>query len=225
MNSRDYYLEQFQCAIFDLDGTLLNSTGVWADIDIMFLKKRGLDIPADYMENIKTCTFSEAADYTIKRFGLCEKPDDIIKEWFDMAETAYRNTIDIKPYAKEYLMHLKSKGIKLSVATSSDRKLYEPCLKRNGIYDLFDCFTQTDEAARGKEFPDVYMLAADRCGVAYDNCVVYEDVLKAVRGAKKGGFFTVAVADKSSEQEEDNIKSIADVFIRDYKEVVLNGGL
>lgn len=212
--------KKFQCAIFDLDGTLLNSTGVWAQIDIDFLGSRGIEIPKDFLETIKIHNFKSGSEYVVKRFNLNEKPEDIAKEWYDMAAEEYANHIELKPKAAEFLHMLKDNGLKLAVATSSDRSLYEPCLKRNGIYDLFDNFTQTDEVERGKGFPDVYYKAAEKCNVKPENCVVFEDILKAVEAAAAGGFYTVAVADKSSEEDEEKIRSCCSLFIENYGQII-----
>lgn len=216
----DFDPGKFQCAIFDLDGTLLDSTGVWAQIDIDFLGSRGIDIPKDFLETIKVHNFKSGSEYVVKRFNLNEKPEDIAREWYDMAVAAYADHIGLKPNASEFLHMLKSKGIKLAVATSSDRSLYEACLKRNGIYDLFDNFTQTDEVVRGKGFPDVYYRAAEKCNAEPKNCVVFEDILRAVEAAVSGGFYTVAVADKSSAEDEEKIKSCCNLFIEDYGQIM-----
>ena len=109
--------------------------------------------------------------------------------------------------------------MKLTVATSSTHTLFEKCLKRNGIYDLFDSFTETHEVERGKGYPDVYELAALRCQTDTAHCIVFEDILKAVQGAKKGGFYTVAMYDAASAQEQEEIKKLCDRYIYGYKEL------
>ena len=205
MNIREICPVNLKCAIFDLDGTLLNSTGVWAKVDIDFLAKRGIPVMQDYMDTIKTHNFKTGSVYTVERFNLNEKPEDIAKEWYNMAAYAYAHEIDLKPGAKAFLKALKNAGIKIAVATSSDRSLYEPCLKRNGVYELFDNFTQTDEVARGKGYPDVYEKAAEKCGVDISECIVFEDILKAVQGAADGGFRIVGVYDEASSQDTEQI--------------------
>ncbi len=216
----DFAPEKFQCAIFDLDGTLLNSTGVWAQIDIDFLGSRGIDVPKDFLETIKVHNFKSGSEYVVKRFNLNEKPEDIAKEWYNMAVAEYSDHIGLKHNAKEFLHMLKSMGIKLAVATSSDRSLYEPCLKRNGVYGLFDNFTQTDEVERGKGFPDVYYRAAEKCNINPKHCIVFEDILRAVEAAVAGGFYTVGVADKSSAEDEEKIRSCCNLFIEDYGQIM-----
>lgn len=207
---------EFQCAIFDLDGTILDSTGIWERVDQEFLGRRGIPVPQDYMQSMKLHNFESGALYTMERFGLSEKPEDIVKEWFQMAIEEYTYHIQMKPYAKTVLEKLKDRGMKLAVATSSDRTLYTPCLKRNEIYDLFDCFVQTSDVERGKEFSDVYEEAARRCGISVDRCIVFEDILGAVKAAKSGGFYTVAVADEASLNERNEINAVCDVFLHDY---------
>ena len=133
---------RFRCAIFDLDGTLLNSTDVWAKVDIDFLGKRNIEVPEDFIRKIKTHNFATGSKYVIERFNLDEKPEDIAKEWFDMAVQAYADDIDLKPGAADFLENLRQKGYKICIATASDRELYEACLKRNKIFDYFDNFTQ-----------------------------------------------------------------------------------
>lgn len=81
----------YEGAIFDLDGTLLDSMNVWRKIDVDFLGKRGFQVPRDYLEAITPLGARAAADYTIRRFGLQEKPAEIIEEWLSMARDAYAN--------------------------------------------------------------------------------------------------------------------------------------
>ena len=76
---------RFEAAILDLDGTLLDSMDVWEQIDIMFLQKRGLPVPENYVTEICARSFEEAAQYTIDLFGLTEKVDDMVREWNEMA--------------------------------------------------------------------------------------------------------------------------------------------
>ena len=111
-------------------------------------------------------------------------------------------------------------GKKIVSATSSDKALFEPCLKRNGIYYLFDGFTQTNEVVRGKKYSDVYIKAAQRAGCSVDECIVFEDVLTAAKGASSGGFKVVAVYDEASSDDWDELCMVADFHINTYKELI-----
>ena len=114
--------ENYKGYIFDLDGTILDSSWVWDMVDIKFLGDRGYDVPEDYVESISPLGAYKAAVYTIDRFNLHgEKPEELVREWFDMAKEEYAKKVVCKPGAKEYITHLFKGGKKLAVATSSDR--------------------------------------------------------------------------------------------------------
>lgn len=212
-------LKPFSAAIFDLDGTLLNSLGVWKEVDNSFLEKRGIPVPPDYQTAISSMSMLETAHYTIERFALPDTPESLIAEWLDMAKTAYATTVDIKPYAKEYLQKLHASGIPLAVATSSAEELFLPALERNGVKDLFSAFVTTGQVGRGKNFPDVYLEAAKRLGVSPNECAVFEDVLAAIKVARQAGFYTVAVQDGYSPEEEP-LRNTADEYLTSYEELL-----
>lgn len=211
----------FQCAIFDLDGTLINSTGVWNKVDEDFFNRRNVIMPPEFPQVIKTHTLMSGAVYIKDRLSLPESPEDIVKEWHDAAVFAYHNEVRIKPYVKELLELLKHEyGYKIGLATSNTHELYDQCLINNGIYDYFDSFTQSDEVERLKGFPDIYEKAAERMGVPKEKCIVFEDVYQAVKGARMGNFFTVAVEDSASAGDREEIIKIADVYIKSFRELV-----
>ena len=211
----------FQCAIFDLDGTLINSTGVWNKVDEDFFNRRNVIMPPEFPQVIKTHTLMSGAVYIKDRLTLPESPEDIVKEWHDAAVYAYHNDVRIKPYVKELLKLLKnSYGYKIGLATSNTHELYDQCLINNGIYDYFDSFTQSDEVERLKGFPDIYEKSAERMGVPKEECIVFEDVYQAVKGARMGNFFTVAVEDSASADDREEIIKIADVYIKSFRELV-----
>ena len=211
----------FQCAIFDLDGTLINSTGVWNKVDEDFFNRRNVIMPPEFPQVIKTHTLMSGAVYIKDRLSLPESPEDIVKEWHDAAVYAYHNDVRIKQYVKELLELLKnSYGYKIGLATSNTHELYDQCLINNGIYDYFDSFTQSDEVERLKGFPDIYEKSAERMGVPKEECIVFEDVYQAVKGARMGNFFTVAVEDSASADDREEIIKIADVYIKSFRELV-----
>ena len=208
----------FEAAIFDLDGTLLNSMHVWEQIDIEFLQKRGLPVPADYVVEICARSFEEAAQYTIELFGLPETIDDIIKEWNVMAAYEYAYNVKIQSYAMDYLLQLKSRGIKLAVATGLPKELFIPCLKNNSVLHLFDVLCSTDEVRHGKECPDVFELAAKRLRVVPERCIVFDDVLPAIKSAKMANMIACGIYDKYSAHNQTEIEEIADSYIFNFKE-------
>ena len=212
---------RFEAVIFDLDGTLLDSMDVWEKIDICFLQKRGLTVPADYVAEICARSFEEAAQYTIDLFGLSEKSEDIIREWNEMAVYEYAHHVKLSPYAWEYLIELKKRGMKLAVATGLPRELFLPCLEHNSVLGLFDILCSTDEIKRGKEYPDIFELAAQRLGAVPQHCLVFEDVLPAVKSAKQAGMLVCAVYDKYSARYRVQMEQVADLYIADFRDAPL----
>ena len=200
-------------AIFDLDGTLLDSLWIWADIDQKFLSRRGIEVPPDYMEAVCAMEYRQTAEYTIARFNLKDKPEDLMREWSEMSVSAYENELKLKPGVKEFLSELKRKGIKLAVATSATPDMCLPALKRNGVIDMFDGIVTTQEVGRGKAHPDVYFAAAKKLGVDVSECAVFEDAILAIKTAKNAGFYTIGVYDRFS-RDENEIKAVADGFIQ-----------
>ena len=197
-----------KAAIFDLDGTLLDSMGVWDQVDIDFLAKRGIEVPADYMGKVAAMQFRQIAEYTIARFGLT-----------DTARVAYSTVVEAKPHAVEYLSYLKRSGAKLAVATSLPPALREPAMKHVGIFDYFDQIVSVDDANDvGKDRPDVFLLAAGRLGVVPEQCTVFEDLLVAMRSAKSVGMRVWAIHDDSSDGDWPDICGLADGVLFDFSE-------
>ena len=207
--------------IFDLDGTLLDSSAVWEKVDIDFLEKRGIAVPPDYQNIVASMTFPEMAAYTIKRFGLKDTVEGLLQEWNDMAAYAYKNTVQLKPFAKEYLLTLKESGAKLAVATSAMPELFQPALQNLGVYDLFNVFCTSEEAGHGKSRPHVFLLAAKKLGVQPEQCILFEDLLVAIKSAKSIGMTVYGVYDEASKNDWEMIKKTADGVIYDFREAPL----
>ena len=206
-----------KAAIFDLDGTLLDSMGVWDQVDIDFLGKRGIEVPPDYMIKVSSMQFRQIAEYTIARFGLKDTPEGLMREWDDMVRVAYSTTVEAKPGALDYLRDLKSAGVKMGVATSLPPQLREPALRHVGMLDLFDDIVSVDDANDvGKDQPDVYLLAAERLGVKPVDCTVFEDLLVGIKSAKSVGMKVWAMHDDSSDADWPEICDIADGVLFDF---------
>ncbi len=208
-----------KAAIFDLDGTLLDSMGVWDQVDIDFLSRRGFDVPDDYMVKVAAMQFRQIAEYTIARFDLPDTPEQLMEEWDEMARTMYSTVVEAKPFACEYLESLKMSGAKMAVATSLPPTLREPAMKHVGIFDYFDCVVSVDDAGDvGKDRPDVYLLAASRLGVEPSDCTVFEDLLVGMKSAKSVGMRVWAMHDDSSDADWPEICEFADGIMFDFRD-------
>ena len=206
--------------IFDLDGTLFDSCGLWHEVDANFFKRRGLELPSDYAKNIAHLGLKKASSYTKNRFNLSETEEEIIKEWNDAAIEMYTNHVNLKPYAKEYLEYLRCNNIKLAIATANSSEYYMPCLIRNKIEHYFDTIWDVSKFNGSKESPEIYIKAAQELGINIEECAVFEDNPTALKTAKNAGFVVVAVDDISERDCIEEKKANSHMFINSFAELL-----
>ena len=207
--------------MFDLDGTLFDSLGVWAEIDRIFFKQNGLEIPADYAACISGLSFLQTAQYTKDHFGFHQSAEEIANTWQRMCRKEYANHVPLKPGAAEYLQKLKENGVRLAVVTTLTKELYEPALKRNGIFSLFDAFTTTDESGQHKKTGEIYKLPAAKLETEPIDCAVFEDIYEGIQGAKNAGMLGCLVYDRHNASRIDAAKQICDYYIETFEELHL----
>lgn len=209
-----------QAVIFDLDGTLIDSMVVWNEIDIEYLGTLGLGVPTELKNEISHLSFFETANYFINRFNIDTTSEDLMQLWNEMAFHKYSTSIKLKHGAKEFLEYLKSTGIKAAIATSNNKLLVETVLTNNSVIDYFENITTTDEVGKGKGSPDVYIRCAEKMKIHTSNCLVFEDILSAVKTAKSAGMKVVGVYDEYSDGDAEEIKMYSDYFISSYHELL-----
>lgn len=204
----------FDAAIFDLDGTLLDSMYVWHHIDDVYFARRGMKTPPDYGRALAGLSYRESAEYTKARFGFPEPWEEIVQEWTNLAREEYAERVPLKKGAREYLTFLKAAGVKLAVATALPEYLYRPCLEHLGVLDMFEALCSTDETGgRGKKNGEVFLLAASRLGMEPERCAVFEDTLEGLRGAKKAGMLAYCSKDASNSHAHPEIEAFADGMV------------
>lgn len=206
----------FDGVIFDLDGTLLDSMGVWEEVDRSFLGARNIPVPEDYMRAVGALSFHEAAEYTIRRFSLQERPEDLTAEWHAMAQREYQEKVPLKSGALAFLTLLRQREIPMAVATASDPLLYRPALHRIGILDWFHSFTSLQEVGGVKGQPEIYLRAAEKMKLLPERCFVFEDLYAGLFAAKRAGFQTAAVYDACAPQEQELLRKTADLYLLDF---------
>lgn len=221
-------LSSVRAVIFDLDGTLIDSMGIWQEIDEEFFARRGMPVPPGYQERIAHLGFSESAVVTAEEYLPGESAAALAAEWRQMAREKYGaadGARHFKPGAIGFLRALHAAGFRLGVATASSPELSVPVLRAGGVWELFGAFASVEEAGRNKSFPDVFLLCGEKLGVSPGQCAVFEDNLTALRSAKAAGMFAVGVFDRSSEGFFAQIREEADAFIHDFSEAMRAFGL
>lgn len=194
-------------AIFDMDGTLVDSMPFWKHLASEYLQSKGiLAVPADILEQIKPMTMSQSAALFKQEFGLT---GDIESEMNAMMEDHYRSDIPLKPGVFEYLQ--AHRDVRMCVASATAEHLMRSCLDRLGVLHCFEFLLSCESVGAGKDSPAVYLEAARRLGAEPAGIAVYEDALYAIRTAKNAGFYVVGVQDPSADAEA--VRAAADEFI------------
>lgn len=213
-------LKNIKAVIFDMDGTLIDSIWVWAQVDVDYLKKRGIELPNDLRRGIEGLSFTETAIYFKNRFDIVDSIEEIMAEWTEMVEEYYKYVIEIKNGVGEFLNYLKINNYKIGMATSNSKNLVKPVLIRNNIYDYFDEIVTTDEVPRDKSYPDVFLETAKRLGVAPSECLVFEDTYCAILGAKAAKMKVIAIYDEHGTSTAKELAEVADHLIESFELVL-----
>lgn len=214
-------IEHIQAVIFDIDGTLVDSMGVWYDIDVEYFQVLGIPMPVTLQKDIEGMGFTETAVYFKETFHLEDKSvEDIKLDWVRMAHEKYLYEIQAKPGVKEYVSFLKEKGLKIGVATSNEKSLAIAALQPHGLLEKVDSVRTACEVAKGKPSPDIYLKVAEDLGVAPENCLVFEDIPNGMRAGKAAGMTVIGVEDERALKYREEILGICDEYIKDYYDML-----
>lgn len=207
-----------QYAIFDMDGTLVDSMGYWKHLAEEYLNLKGIcHIPAAILEQIKPMTMTESAALFSCAFELDGSADDIAAEMNALMDAHYCNDIPLKEGVLDYLKRLKDSGINMCVASATAVPLMEVCLTRLGIRDYFSFLLSCEMVGAGKRDPAIYFEAAKMLKAVPEEIAVYEDALYAARTAKEAGFYVIGVFDDSAEENFEELKKVSDEIIRTWQ--------
>ena len=211
--------KEFDAAIFDLDGTIIESNSVWEKLDVIMLNRRGIKPNDEFIKALTAMSYEEAAE-EFRKLGVNISTSEFMEEIDILAEYEYAHNIKLKDGIKEYLELLKENNVKIGLATASTPKLYLSVLKNNGVYDFFDAFVTTYDVGKGKEYPDIYIETARQLGASKEKCVVFEDIFKAINTAYLAGMITVAVYDDYSALDKEKMCLISDKYIQNFNELL-----
>ncbi len=204
-----------QGAIFDVDGTLLDSMSVWANIGADYLRFLGYEPRENLNETFKSMSLYQAACYYQSEYGVTLSTEEIIAGVNDRIGQFYRERAGLKPGVAGFLRQLREKGVKMCIATATDRPLVEAALERCGVLayfsDIFTCFS----VGHGKDEPVIYRTALEHLQTARAKTIVFEDALYAARTARRDNFVTAAVYD-AYEKHQAELRAAADLYITDF---------
>ncbi len=203
-------------AIFDMDGTLLDSTAIWTDLGSRMLGKLGVNPGEDLEARMRNMSLYQAAVFCREEFHLSQTVDEICEEVNRTVGHFYRHEAQAKPGTLDFLHRLRAAGVKMYVATATNQALARPALKRTGLLACLEGIITCSEIQSGKDSPQIYETALERLGGDKSSALVFEDSLHAMETAKSAGFRVAAVADAASREDEPQIRALADYYLSSY---------
>lgn len=209
---------KMEAAIFDLDGTLLDSMPIWQGLGENYLLQKKLKPAPGLQDALKTMSLPQAAQHFQSAYGLREDEETIIGEIETLIADLYRYEIPLKAGAAEYLQTLQERNVKMCIATATERNLAESALERLGIRKYFSTILTSSEVKAGKEDPLIYQRAFEQLGAPFVQTVVFEDALHAIKTAAAAGFRVVGVHDETAAQDRERIKALTEQYIYSFSD-------
>lgn len=211
---------RLNCAIFDMDGTLVDSMGKWDNLGFEILRRHDREARADFRDMTVPMGMGAAAEYCVKAYGLPCTAGTIVEEMHQCMSGFYETEVKCKPGVEKFLSILKMEGVSMYVATATDRPLVEKALKTTGIAHYFKGIITCAEAGAGKgESPKIYEYAMKRLRGNKLDTVVFEDSWAAIRTAKNAGFRVAGIYDQSMADHWEEIKAMADYAYESWEEL------
>lgn len=200
-------MAEMTAAIFDMDGTILDSGAMWGEVSPMVLRRMGVEPRESIRQDMLPLGMREFAPTLKRDYGLSRPVEEIAAEIEEIVHRYYTEEAQLKPGALDFLKTLKAAGVRLALATATDRNLVEPALRLTGAWELFDAVYTCGEVGKSKNDPLIYRLAAGAS--PKETTWVFEDALYAIETARADGFPICAVADKETAFQWDEIRAAA----------------
>ena len=205
--------------LFDLDGTLIDSNGIWKDVDREFLARRGMPYTHAYYEGVAHTIFPLAAKFTKEFCHLSESCEEIMAEWMDLARDLYAH-VPVKPGVRAYLKQCRAEGRRMAVVTSSVPEHCRTALHHLNLEKYFERIVFAHDLGLEKKDPEIWRLAAREGGVRPEDCTIFDDSLAACGGARAAKMRVVVVYDRFFSQDEKEMRDFCDVYIQSFEELL-----
>ncbi len=205
--------------LFDFDGTLVDSMPAFSKTMLGILDRNGILYGPDLIRNITPLGVVESARYFIG-LGVKKSERELIEEMAKELLSAYVHSIPAKENVKETLEDLKKRGYSLNVLTASPHISLDPCLKRLGLWSLFDNVWSCDDFSTSKSDPELYRKVADELGNKPEEILFLDDNYHANETAKRAGMITCGVFDESSAEAEEDLRALCHYYVRDFSEIL-----
>ena len=206
--------------LFDFDGTLVDSMPVYGATILRVLDENGANYPENIIKIVTPLGLAGTAEYFIRELGVDRPLAELVAQMTSYMVEAYTYRVPAKPHVADTLRALRTRGDRLNVLTASPHDTLDPCLKRLGLYDLFDHVWSCEDFGTTKADPAIYHMAAERMDVPVGEVIFLDDNYNADLTAAKAGARVFGVFDESSADMEENIRGITERYVRDFTELL-----
>lgn len=206
--------------IFDLDGTITDTNGVWQAVDAEFLARRGLEPTQEYTEGVTRSIYPIAARFTREYYSLSDTPEEIMAEWDALAEHHYRALAPLKPGVAEFLRQCREEGRPVALFTACRPGLCRAVLERFGLLGLFDHIVYAEEIGLEKRDPRCFVRLSELVGAPPERCVLFDDSPDNCATAARAGMETVGVYDSLYESRQDELSRVSARYVRSFEELL-----
>ena len=206
--------------LFDMDGTLIDSNGVWKDVDREFLARRGLPYTHAYYEGVAHTILPLAARFTKEYYRLSDSPEDIMAEWEALAAVHYRETVALKPGARALLGQYRAQHRPMALFTACRPALCRTVLERFGLAEFFSHVVYAEEIGLEKHDPACFVRLGELLGACPEQCVLLDDSPSNCATARKSGMATVGVFDPFYAERQEELKSVSTRYVRSLEELL-----
>ena len=210
-------------AIFDMDGTILDSMHAWHDVGERYLRSIGIEAEPGLGDKLFTETAESGAIYLVETYGLNMTPEQLAVELSEQMRLFYSTEAEFRPGALAWLDTLRSAGIPMAVLTSTDGYLVRIVLERLGILGYFQGVFSSGDLHMSKGKPEIFQLTVDSLGARPEETAVFEDGLYAIRTANAAGFVTVGIYDEISRADQPAIRAESDYYVTSLEELAWDG--
>ena len=213
-------MKYFETYLFDFDGTLVDSMPYYCGAMKRILEDYEISYGPDLIKTITPLGTLGTAKYYVEVMGVPDTVENIIERMKQYLGEAYFFLIPAKKNVEETLKALKEKGASLNVLTASPHITLDACLKRLGLYEIFDNVWSCDDFATTKADPEIYRLAAERMNTTVEKVLFLDDNFNADKTAKSANMPVCGVFDPSSEEYTEQIRAICDFYIDDFAQLL-----
>lgn len=217
MNSMLELMCEKKVVLFDFDGTVVDSMGMWENVDIAIMKRHGATVPDGFLDMLIPLS-EEASAQCFLDHGCHGTVESILNEINELANVEYARRIETKPGAKRLIEYLREQGVKVGLVTAATLSRILPCLDRNGMSGYFHLILTCDDAQRPKSDPEIYRTALRYLKASEHEAVMVDDNLTAIRAAREAGLATVGVYDDRAARRWEDMKQTADVAVLSFEE-------